>query len=199
MLLRQLFRFVFRLLPSRDPWERWELGLDVKLFGASEYFRAYSLRQSTVGVASLDDICEWLLGCAYHNHTEQSSEQTFWPPPPDFEGSRRGDCKDHALWAWRKLNELGIAAELVCGQSRADDEDFQSLSNYEFFQGHAWVQFQRDEVEYLLEPALKVRGSMIRPLGGLRACYIPWFAVGPDFRRYKYWGYAYALFGFAPS
>ncbi len=44
-----------------------------------------------------------------------------------FRGKRRGDCKDHALWAWRKLNELGIAAELVCGQSRADEEYFPVL------------------------------------------------------------------------
>ena len=76
MLLRHLFRFVFRLLPSRDPWERWELGLDVKLFGSSEYFRAYSLRESSVAVGSLDEICEWLLGCEYHNHAGQRSEQT---------------------------------------------------------------------------------------------------------------------------
>jgi hypothetical protein len=199
MLLRPLLRFVFRLLPSRDAWERWELGLDVKLFGSSEYFRAYCLRESSVAVGSLDEICEWLLGCEYHNHAAQRGEHDFWPPPPDFEGTQRGDCKDHALWAWRKLNELGLAAELVCGQSRANDVDFQALSTYEFFEGHAWVQFYRDGVEYLFEPAVKDRGSMIRPLAGLRACYIPWFAVGPDFRRYKYWGYAYSLFGLAPS
>jgi hypothetical protein len=194
-LLRPVFRFAFRLLPDRDSWERWELSLDVSLFGSSEYFRAYCLRESTVTVGSVDEICEWLLSCEYRNHAGECSERDSWPPPPDFEGSRRGDCKDHALWGWRKLNELGITAKLVCGQSRAEDEDFQSVSIYEFFQGHAWVQFQRDGVEYLFEPAQKGRRAMIRPLAGCRACYIPWFAVGPDYRRYKYWGYSYSLFG----
>jgi hypothetical protein len=198
-LLRPVFGFVFRLLPSRDPWERWELGLEVSLFGSSEYFRAYGLRESAVPVGSVEEICEWLLGCEYCNQAEPCSERDFWPPPSDFEGSRRGDCKDHALWAWRKLNELGIAAELVCGQARAEDEDFQAVSTCKFFEGHAWVQFQRDGVECLFEPSVKDRGSMIRPLAGCRAYYIPWFAVGPNFVRYKYWGYAYSLFGLTPS
>jgi hypothetical protein len=61
------------------------------------------------------------------------------------------------------------------------------------------VQFRRDGVDYLFEPATKDRGSMLRPLAGSRAHYLPWFAVGPDFRRYKYWGYVYSVFGVAPS
>jgi hypothetical protein len=139
--------------------------------------------------------CEWLLGCEYHNDPDYSSDRKPWPSPSDFEGCRRGDCKGHALWAWRKLNELGIVAELVCGQPRWDKEEFQPFSTTDvFFQGHAWVQFNRNGVEYLFDPSLKDRVCMVRPLTDVRAWYQPWFAVGPDFRRYMYWGHAVFLF-----
>jgi predicted transglutaminase-like cysteine proteinase len=31
--------------------------------------------------------------------------------PGAFERRRRGDCEDFALWAWRKLAEVGVDAE----------------------------------------------------------------------------------------
>src|SRR5690348_3236184 len=37
-------------------------------------------------------------------------ERDFWQHPKTFEQLRKGDCEDHALWAWRKLTELGISA-----------------------------------------------------------------------------------------
>jgi len=65
--------------------------------------------QSTVCVNDIAAICEWLADCEYVR--DPVHERDFWQHPKTFEQLRKGDCEDHALWAWRKLTELGIPAE----------------------------------------------------------------------------------------
>jgi hypothetical protein len=42
-------------------------------------------------------------------------EADFWQHPSTFERLRTGDCEDFAVWAWRKLIELGYDVDLVAG------------------------------------------------------------------------------------
>jgi len=65
--------------------------------------------QSTVCVNDIAAICEWLADCEYVR--DPVHERDFWQHPKTFEQLRKGDCEDHALWAWRKLTELGIPAD----------------------------------------------------------------------------------------
>lgn len=196
-------RFAFHLLPSSDPWERSEVEPRSRSFGSSEDFRRYCLRESSVSVRSLDEVCEWLLGCEYQHDPKQSDDLAYWTHPPDFEGLRRGDCKDHSLWAWRKLNELGIEAELMFGQCRSAGEEFPSRSAFatldSFEECHVWVRFQREGTEYLFETTMKDVAWMIRPLADVRAYYLPCFGVGPNFCRYTYYGLLCTVFGVRAS
>jgi hypothetical protein len=197
--LRPVLRWVVRRLPVGDPWERMlNLGLGWEWLGPPDYYYSYRGRQSKVSADSLDEICDWLMACEYRLQPEHLCRRGGWPPADDFENNRRGDCKDHALWAWRKLNEIGVPAELLVGQCRSHDEDFQEFNPWtfsgDFFQGHAWVQFQQGGVSYLLDSTQKVRDAMIRPLVELRAYYLPWFGVGPACQRYKYWGFVCSVF-----
>jgi hypothetical protein len=72
--------------------------------------------ESTVAVASLDDILDWLAGCQYETDATLFREADYWQHPHTFEQFRRGDCEDFALWTWRKLVELDIDADLVIGR-----------------------------------------------------------------------------------
>src|SRR5205085_1473130 len=88
-------------------------------------FAWYFEGQSAVTVGSVDDVCEWLLECEYVHDPELFHEPDFWQHPRTFERLRKGDCEDHALWAWRKLVEprdRGGAAERNDGCVRQRDE-----------------------------------------------------------------------------
>jgi hypothetical protein len=37
-------------------------------------------------------------------------------PPEDFEKSRKGDCDDFAMYAWRQLLKMGYNARFVGGR-----------------------------------------------------------------------------------
>ena len=71
---------------------------------------------SAVDVSSVDDILEWLRGCRYETDESLFVESDFWQHPRTFEQFKRGDCEDFALWAWRKLVELGLDASLIIGR-----------------------------------------------------------------------------------
>src|SRR5207253_2493195 len=100
---------------------------------------------------------------------ELFAEADFWQHPADFERLRRGDCEDFALWAWRKLAEIGIDAEFYVGRIVTDDE--------EVVRHHAWVVYRDGGTEYLLEPAAHDAQRMRRPLADVMDEYVPHFAV----------------------
>jgi hypothetical protein len=112
---------------------------------------------------------------------ELFNETDFWQHPRTFEHLRKGDCEDHALWAWRKLIELGYPAEFFVGQWSAGGDDPHGC--------HAWVVFERDGERYLLEAVDKDRGSMIRPVRDVRAEYSPHFSVDAQLTMHSYAGY----------
>jgi hypothetical protein len=180
---RPVLKVLVRLFGG-DPWERFEHKVPLQLFGAgaTKPFETYFADTSTATVQSLDEICNWLLDCVYVSDPEQFGQADYWQHPAEFESRRRGDCDDHALWAWRKLNEIGVPAEFVVGRSTGQDGQFG---------GHAWVHFTSDGREYLLEAAATSRSAMVHELSDptIRKEYQPHFAVDAAFRRHAYWGY----------
>ncbi len=142
--------------------------------GSRLQFADYFDGESTVHVESLDDIVAWLLECEYGSDADLFNEPDLWQHPSAFEQLRRGDCEDFALWAWRKLSEIGIEAEfyvgrVCCGDERAADRQ------------HAWVVYLINGTDFLFEPAARSRAQMIRPLAEVVDDYVPHFAVNRRF------------------
>jgi len=181
ILLRPLVRLALRLIPAGDPWERIKYAPGLALYGAGarREFESYFAGDSKVKVRSFDDVLRWLRGCKYASDEDMFQESDFWQHPRTFEHLKKGDCEDFALWAWRKMIELGIDADFVVGYRAPFDEGSR----------HAWIIYRRDGVEYLFEPCRKDRDLAIQPLADVKQNYIPELGVGPDKRRFAFVGY----------
>ena len=138
-------------------------------------FTCYFEGDSHVRARSIDDIVDWLRGCEYVSDLEQFHECDRWQAPCAFEQSRRGDCEDFALWAWRKLAEIGVDAEFYVGRMECDDEPDRDRQ-------HAWVVYRAGLEAFLFEPAAGTADAMIRRLSDVQDDYVPHFAVN---RRFK--------------
>src|SRR6266404_7568840 len=56
--------------------------------------------------ADFREMQKFLLTCrAIDTHHREVGD--YWQPPEEFEVSRKGDCVDFALWAWRQLLDMG--------------------------------------------------------------------------------------------
>jgi hypothetical protein len=170
-VVNEAFASVRRLFTGfgRSPWRRVAMPVPTTAFGpgSRRRFADYFDGATSVRVRTLDEIVAWLDGCEYVSDTEQFQDLDVWQHPAMFEERRRGDCEDFALWAWRKLTELGIDAEFFVGRFR----DRQ----------HAWVVYRLDGAEYLFEPAAGRGDRMIRPLADAKDEYVPHFAVDRHF------------------
>ena len=186
-LLARLLEPVINQLAIEDPWERLAVKLPPQAFGQGSVraFSWYFEGESLVSVESLDAICAWLTECAYVRDARLFHEADFWQHPRTFEQIRRGDCEDHALWAWRKLIELGYEAELVCGEWATPPAEPGG--------GHAWVVFRDQDREYLLEAVTKSATGMIRPLDEVRERYWPHVAVNGRFETTGFSGHTLSL------
>jgi hypothetical protein len=145
-------------------------------------FSWYFEGESAVKVETLDDVLEWLLGCGYVRDPELFHEQDFWQHPRTFERLRQGDCEDHAMWAWRKLIELGYDADLVSGRLTGLDATSAGSG------GHVWVLFRRNGETFILEATAKAKEQMLRTLVQARAEYIPSVGVDRTRKRFAYNG-----------
>ncbi len=144
--------------------------------GSQNDFRWYFERESQVQPATVAEICHWLKQCRYVSDEEQFNSRDHWLHPVEFEVSRQGDCEDHALWAWRKLVELGIPAEFVVGQAKwTSDHPTEA---------HAWVTYMQDGRSYLLEATGK--STLIYPLEKTASRYHPWYSIDQDFQTYQH-------------
>jgi hypothetical protein len=168
--------------PGADPWAPMPQRVPPRRFGAGAVrdFRWYFEGETLVAVGDVDALCEWLLACEYVRDPELFNERDFWQHPRTFEHLRKGDCEDHALWAWRKLVEMGYEAELVTGEVVRDGGDVTS---------HVWVLFTRDGVPHLLEGTARTRDAMVRPLEEVRARYVPHWGITGRFESRGYAGY----------
>ena len=183
-LLRPLHRLLIRHVVVDDPWEPVTSFLvKPQIFGPGSLrmFPWYFEGESTVKVGTVDDVCRWLAECQYVPDEQLFNEADFWQHPRTFEHLRKGDCEDHALWAWRKLVELGHRAELFVGQWLGGASHGQAH--------HAWVVFERDGQSFLLEPVTKDGTPAVRPLGDVRTDYVPHFSVDSTFKMRSHAGY----------
>lgn len=180
--LRPLLALQQRLLPI-EPWYRMDHRVPSTRFGigSQREFAWYFERTSTVQVATLEEVCDWLVDCEYVPDPELFGEIDHWQHPADFEASRKGDCEDHALWAWRKLTELGVPAEFYIGRwrTRADGE-----AHF-----HAWVVCRCNDTDYLLETTGRDRAAVLQRLDDVRAEYEPHCAVDAQFRTFAFGGH----------
>jgi hypothetical protein len=172
--------FLRRLGPPPDPWEPLDVRMPLHHYGSGVQcdFPAYLADPSTVSARSLAEIQEWLLGCHYQTDKDQFGRD-HWQHASEFESRRVGDCDDHALWAWRKLIELGVDATLVVGWC---------LPITRPLSRHAWVTFRDESGEYLFETATSSREEMLRPLAEARTHYRPEYGVDRHGRRFTYAG-----------
>jgi hypothetical protein len=161
-----------RLVRRESAWEPVTMRVPAGAFGpgSQQPFAEYLQGDSYVRVGSIDDIVAWLQTCEYVTDLELFHKRDFWQHPGIFEKLRRGDCEDFALWAWRKLAEVGIDAEFYVGRVICDDRP-------EIDRQHAWVVYRVDGTAFLFEPAARTRSNMIRPLVDAMGEYVPHFAV----------------------
>jgi hypothetical protein len=178
--LRRLFspilRLAARLARRESAWERVTMRVPASVFGpgSQQPFAEYFEGESGVRVQSIDDIVAWLQTCEYVTDLELFQKGDVWQHPGTFERLRRGDCEDFALWAWRKLAEVGIDAEFCVGRVICDDRP-------EIDRQHAWVVYRVDGTAFLFEPAARTPSRMIRPLVDAMGEYVPHFAVNHRF------------------
>jgi len=184
--LRPAVWLLLRVLPLDDPWERLAYRVPVRSYGlgAKHDFGWYFEGETSVTVATLEDVQDWLIACSYVRDPELFHEEDFWQHPTTFERLRQGDCEDHALWAWRKLVELGYDADLVSGRCLPWDPKVAGADR-----GHVWVVFRKDGDAYLFESVAKSRDRMIRPLSDVAVKYRPEFGVDRSRQRFAFNGF----------
>jgi hypothetical protein len=183
---RALHQLRLRLFTVRDPWQRLPYEAPLGLFGdgARHGFDWVFEGESAVTVENVDAVLEWLSGCHYETDASLFRESDYWQHPHTFEQLRRGDCEDFALWAWRKLVEIGLDADFVVGRRVPPNTENSR---------HAWILFREGDDEYLLEPIARERALAVREVSRVRGEYIPEFGVARDRRRFYFAGYAYFL------
>lgn len=180
-LLRPLAGMLRRSLRPGDRWRRVPHPVPLARFGvgAQHDFPWYFEGPSVVAVCSVEEMKEWLLGCAYRRDPELFQEADFWQHPATFEQLRQGDCEDFALWTWRKLVRLGFEAEFVAGRWEEGGCP----------EGHAWVIYEERGVRKVFDPVIREADHMVRPLSLVRDAYLPEVSVDHRFTRYVYHGY----------
>lgn len=181
-IVRPVLRALARALPVEDPWQKHEAKVAKHRFGqGNEHdWPWYFDGRSDVHVTSLKEVCRWLLNCKYAYDKALFQEDDFWQHPVTFETTRKGDCEDHALWAWRKLTELGIPAELVRGRC--------TYVTHPDSGAHAWVIFRRNDRPYVLEATAKAPKRMVLTLRKAKQYYCPEVSVDAQFKTYLYDG-----------
>jgi hypothetical protein len=122
--------------------------------------------------SDLSEVRRFLAGCEYVSDQEQFGRRDYWQPPEQFENTKKGDCEDFALWAWRQLVHLNYPARFTLGRAGRYGE------------GHAWVTFQKDGKTYLLEPLSSFAGLRLPRLSIVR--YHPKFSMSWDGDKISY-------------
>jgi hypothetical protein len=141
-------------------------------FGSIYDFWHYLDGDSEVRPRSREEVWAWLVECEKKPDLALFGERDYWQHPVTFEQLRMGDCEDHALWAWRKLGELGISARFFIGQWQWNGE--MGAESHK----HAWVTFQDEDGEYLVESMAGSVGDMVQPLERAKPEYTPHMSIG---------------------
>ncbi len=195
-LLRPFYGIALRLAPPYEAWTPIDgVQISVQAFGEGSIhpFSSYFEGTLRTPIGTIDDVMQWLRGCRYEADVQQFGVADFWLPPIEFEKSRRGDCDEHALWAWRALSELGVEARLFSGLLVKSS----SLRLH-----HLWVVMRLDGEDVVMEATAKGREPMLIPLTAARDIYQPFCSVDRQFRVQCFGGlllYLQALHGIGPE
>ena len=141
-------RLAARLVGRESPWERVAMRVPASAFGpglAAAVRRGTSRARARVRVG----IHRRHRGVAADLRIRRPTSSCFASGtsgsiPAIFEKLKRGDCEDFALWAWRKLAEIGIDAEFCVGRVICDDRP-------EIDRQHAWVVYRVNGTAFLFE------------------------------------------------
>ncbi|MEQ1933408.1 MAG: hypothetical protein ABL962_05960 [Fimbriimonadaceae bacterium] len=172
-----------------DPWRPIGQNMEHNLLGDGSLhpFEWYMEGESNVSIGSLNQLKDWLIKCEYCLDQELFNERDFWQHPRTFETLRKGDCEDHAIWAWRKLIELGLKTRFVVGHMAKPEALYADWDQVESLSFHAWVIIDY-ESPVLFETTQKEGGRMLRPLDQVDMHYIPHFSVSEDLKTKAYAG-----------
>lgn len=157
---------------------RWQEDVSFHSFanGSQHEFGWYLTGKSEVPIHSLESVIAWLKTCTYVHDQKLFGKRDHWQHPLEFEKTKQGDCEDHALWAWRKLIELGLRTEFVVGIYK--DQTNADIS-------HAWVVYELEKQHYLLETTEK-GAVMSYPLLSTQKKYLPLLGVDQNLRTFRY-------------
>ena len=182
-ILTPLVRRLVGPIPVKERWERTAISPSLTDIapGSRHEFPWYFEGDSTVAVSSLEEVHAWLAGCSYAHDLALFRERDFWQHPVTFERLRQGDCEDFALWAWRKLVELGYDADFVIGYTEEANAPPAR---------HAWIVFRDAGAEFVYEPVVKPFERALQPLHAVMANYTPEYGVSRDLTRFTYLGRA---------
>ena len=177
------------VLPPTGPWKRVKAMVPKNFFGAGakKDFAWYFQGDSLVKVKNASEACKWLSQCKYISDLELFMEADFWQHPITFERIRQGDCDDHALWLWRKLNELGYICELVVGKFvRQVGENARNIRGPR--NGHAWVIFKEKTQDkwFLVETTEKNHRKMLMTAEESHHIYVPEYSIDGNLQTYKF-------------
>ena len=132
----------------------------------SKNFEHY-LEASLRPLARWEDVRDFLTGCLYAKDDVEHDRRDVWLHPEDFEKSLKGDCEDHALWAFVQLARLKWDVRFTVGI-------WDGI-------GHAWLTVYRESKVLLLE-ATEKRGDRILFEATSRAPYEPVWSVDTRLR-----------------
>ena len=171
-------------MPPASYWHQIPVVVPYRHFGMGSVrpFDWYFEKSSAVPVKKYNDICKWLVKCKYKKDSDLFGRPDVWQHPVEFEKLKKGDCDDHALWAWRKLTELGLEAQLVCGT-------WKELGSKELHPtGHAWVIFKKSGKKswHILECTEKNTKKTILTTEEAEKKYFPELAVDASFKTYRF-------------
>ena len=171
-------------MPPASHWHHVPVSVPYRYFGMGSLrpFDWYFGRESTVKVVKIAEICKWLAHCKYQDDASLFGRPDVWQHPVDFELLKKGDCDDHALWAWRKLRELNLPAQLVCGKW------YDPKRKRERPEGHAWVLFKKRGKKswHVLECTGKDPKKMIISLKDGEKNYFPELSVDTSLQTYRF-------------
>ena len=122
---------------------------------------------------NITELRKFLRSCKYVSDKEQFNREDYWLPPEKFEILKKGDCDCFAVWTWRQLLEMGYNARFVLGFTG------------KYHEGHAWVTFEKDGKNYILEPLEAVIGEKLPRLSFVR--YEPTDSVAWDGKCLHYY------------
>ena len=171
-------------MPPANHWHHIPVVVPYRKFamGSHRPFSWYLEKESSVKVKNYREVCKWLSRCKYKKDVELFGKADVWQHPTEFEQLRKGDCDDHALWAWRKLVELGLEAQFVCGTWKEHrDRKFRPS-------GHAWVNFKKKGKKswHILECTEKNPKLMILTPKEAQKRYFPELSVDQNFNTYRF-------------